>query len=364
MAKANESLPAMDDIPAVANGQTEQELLDAVLANSTFVQGSLPDEEIPEVDPSESDYEDPDESDEVVNEDEEGAEEDADGEEDEDGDDESPTQDSDVFTADDLDLDAQVIVKIDGDEVPVSFSDLIKGYSTSQSLSAKGREIGEARKELEAQREAQLAEITQLGQASAAVLYQEEQAKASAYHELEAKIKKARDDGDTYELSELKDKREQVQSEYWDARRKREGLLSQIGAQQNEIEEKKWQEEIEFFNSTINEYVPDFNQEVAADIREFALSEGLPEDLVDSITNPAVVKFVNDFRKLKTGVSKGEAKRKQVASKKVPVKKAKPTSKKKADADTMVKARAFREDASNEDQMAFLKQLANKSLNM
>lgn len=365
MAKANGSLPAMDDIPAVANGQTEQELLDAVLANSSFVDGSLPNEEIPEVDPSESDYEDPDESDEVVNEDDEGVEEE-DGDEDtgEDGDEESPTQQTDVFTADDLDLDAQVIVKINGEEVPVSFSDLIKGYSTEQSLSAKGREIGEARKELEAEREAQLAEIAQLGQASAAVLYQEEQTKASLYHELEAKIKKARDDGDTYELSELKDKREQVQTEYWEARRKREGLLSQLKTQQNEIEEKKWQEEIEYFNSTISEYVPDFNQEVAADIREFALSEGLPEELVDSIANPAVVKFVNDYRKLKTGVSKGEAKRKQVATKKIPVKKAKPTSKKKADADTMVKARAFREDASNEDQMAFLKQLANKSLNM
>jgi FtsZ-binding cell division protein ZapB len=365
MANANESLPNTDDIPAVAsNSQTEQELLDAVLSNSSFVQESLPDEEIPEVDSSESDYEDPDESDEVVNEESEEVEEEAEEEDiDEDGDEESPTQNSDVFTADDLDLDAQVVVKINGEEVPVSFSDLIKGYSTEQSLSAKGREIGEARKELEAERESKLAKITQLGQASSLILYQEEQTKASAYHELEAQIKKARDEGDTYELSELKDKREQVQSEYWEARRKREGLLGQLENQQKELEEKKWQEEIQNFNTTITEYIPDFNEEVASDIRSFALDEGLPEELIDSITDPSVVKFVNEFRKLKTGVSKGQAKRKQVVAKKVPVKKAKPTNKKKADADSMVKARAFREDASNEDQMAFLKQLANKSLN-
>jgi len=365
MATANESLPVTDDIPAQANGPTEAELLDAVLANSQFVNESLPDEEIPEVDPSESDYEeDPEESEEVVNTENEEEDEDTEEVESEDEDaSEDATQEATVFTADDLDLDAQVIVKIDGEEVPVSFSDLIKGYSTEQSLSTKGRELGEARKQLEAEREAQLAEISKIGEASAAVLMSEEQTFAKEYHDIEAKIKEARSNGDTYELSELKDKREEAQANYWEARKKREGIVSQLEARQQELAEKQWNETLVKFNETIHEYVPDFNEQTASEIREFALSEGLPEALVDSIVDPAIVKFVNEFRILKTGVSKGEAKRKAAPSKKVPVKKAKSSAKKKQDKDSMIKARAFKENASPDDQMAFLKQLASRSLN-
>lgn len=366
MAEATESLPVTDDIPEQAsnNGQTEAELLDAVLRNSEFLEESLPDEEIPEVDPSESDEEDPDESDEVVNEEGEEVEGDEEVEaEDEDASEEDATQDAAVFAAEDLDLDAKVIVKIDGEEVPVSFSDLIKGYSTEQSLSAKGRELGEARKQLEAEREEQLTEISKVGEASAAVLMSQEQELAKEYHDLEAQIKKARQDGDTFELSELKDKREQVQGDYWEARKKREAIVSQLETQQQAIVDQQWQEQLTYFNTTITEYVPDFNEQVASDIREFALKEGLPEELLNTIVDPAVVKFVNDYRVLKTGVSKGEAKRKAAPSKKVPTKKAKSPTKKKAEANDMVKARAFREDASPDDQMAFLKQLASKSLN-
>jgi len=364
MAQANESLPTTDDIPVQAdNGQTEKELLDAVLANSEFVNESLPEEEIPEVDPTESDEEDPDESDEVVNEESEESEEDEVETEDEDGDEESPTQDEEVFTADDLDLEAKVLVKINGEEVPVSFSDLLKGYSTEQSLSAKGRELGEARKQLEAEKEEQLSEINKLGQASTAILYQTEQEMAKEYHELESKIKEARANNDTYELSELKDKREEAQSNYWEARKKREALVNTLESEQNKIAEQKWQEQINVFNEQITTMIPDYNEQTAKEIREFALSEGLPEDVVNAIVDSNIVKFVNDYRVLKTGLTKGQAKRKQVVSKKVPVKKAKTSAKKKVEKESMVKARAFREDASNDDQMAFLKQLASKSLN-
>jgi len=357
--EANESLPT-DDIPAEVNGPTEAELLDAVMSQSQFVSESLPDEEIPEVDPSESDEEDPEESDEVVNED--GEEIDDTDEEETEDEDATATQDTTVYSLDDLDLDAQVIVKIDGEEVPVSFSDLIKGYSTEQSLSAKGRELGEARKELEAEREAQIAEINKIGQASAAVLLQDEQTYAKQYHDLEAKVKEARDNGDTYELSELKDQREQAQQSYWNARRKREAIINQMEEQQSAVYEKQWVESLDYFNNTINTYIPDFNEEVASEIRDFALKEGIAEEVVDTIVDPILVKFVNDYRILKQGVAKGEAKRKVTPSKKIPTKKAKSSIKKKADQDSMIKARAFKQDASSDDQMAFLKQLASRSL--
>lgn len=360
--EATESLPNMDDIPAdVNNGPTEKELLDAVLAQSEFIDLNepLPDEEIPEVDPSESEEEDPEESDEVVNGDDEEVEYEDDETEDEDA---TATQEATVFELDDLDLDAQVMVKIDGEETAVSFSDLIKGYSTEQSLSNKGRELGEARKELEAEREAQLAEINKIGQASAAVLLSEEQTFASEYHDIEAKIKKARAEGDTYELSELKDQREQAQQNYWEARRKREAIVNDMEQQQDAINEKHWEEALTQFNESIEQYVPGFNEGLAGEIRDFAISEGIAEEVVDTIVDPVLVKFVNDYRLLKQGVTKGQAKRKSTPAKKLPVKKAKSSTKKKADQDAMVKARAFKQDASSDDQMAFLRQLASRSL--
>lgn len=368
----NQTVPSMDH-GDVTNGQTEADLLDAVLRNTSFLEHSdedvsepLPDEEIPEVDPEYSDEEeDPEESEETVSEEE--SEEEVDEESNEDGDteEESPTQDVDVYTADDLDLDALVRVKIDGEEVDVSFSELLKGYQTDNSLSKKGRELGEARQQLEQERQEALAQVQSMSEASAAVLMGQEQQFSKEYHEIEAKIQKARDEGDRYELEELKDQREQAQRKYWNARQQREGLQQRLAQQKEMQAQQEWETNMQYFAEVIEEKVPGFDDKMAQDIREFALSEdvGLPEYLVDSIMDPDVIRVLNDYRILKTGVSKGEAKRKAVPAKKaVPTKKAKSKQAKDVDKEKMVKARAFREDATKEDQDAFLKQYAAKSL--
>lgn len=363
----NTTLPAMDDnVQMSDNGQTEQSLLDAVLNNSDFLENEapLPNEEVPEVDPVESDeVEDPEESDETVTE--EGDEEDAEETEDEDDSEEDSTQETDVFTADDLDLDAKVRVKIDGEELDVSFADLLKGYQTDSSLSKKGRELGEAKKALEDERAQALAEVQELGNASAAILVGTEQNLAKEYHDIETKIDKARADGDTYEVSELKDQREQVQKRYWNARKQREGLQEQLKVQQQSVQEQLWEEQLTYFNDNIEAQLPGFNAEIAAEIRNFAVGEGVSEELVDSIVDPNIVRLLNDYRVLKQGVTKGQAKRKAAPSKKaVPTKKAKSPNRQKQDASKMTKARAFREDASSDDQMAFLRDYAANSLKL
>ena len=357
----------MDDIPAVDNGPSEQDLLDAVLSNSEFLQGEdvpLPDEEESVEDPDESVEEDPIETDEAVSEEEEESEEDDADIEDEDAGDEPATQEADVYTSDDLDLDAKVAVKVDGEEMEVSFGDLLKGYQTDAHLSKKGRELGEAQKAVEAERTEKLAELDKMSEVSQAILQGAEQAKAKEYHDIEAKIKEARDNGDTYELGELKDKREQVQQEYWNARRQREDMLNQYNKHKEDQTQAAFQDQMQYFQQEIPNLIPDFNDKVAGDIREFAITEGISESLLDGVVDPVVVKFIDDYRRLKTGVNKGKAKRKAVPSKKaIPTKKAPPASKKKADKETMVKARAFKENASQDDQMAFLRQHASKTLN-
>ena len=364
----NESLPVTDDVQV--DGQTEQELLDAVLSQTEFLKDEerpdipLPDEETDEVDPAESEIEDPEVEEDVVSEDEEEEIPEV-PDEDEGEDDEDSTQEPDVYTADDLDLDAMVTVKVDGEEMNVSFADLLKGYQTDAHLSKKGREISEAQAAIEEERTQRLSQLEEMGAGVNAMLTQQEQYYAKQYHDIEKQIEKARADGDTYEVNELKDKREQAQKNYHGAKQRREGMMSAIAEQRAQKEQEMWQAQLQHFSEAIPTLIPDFTEDVAKDIRQFAIDEGINPDILDTIVDPAIVKFVDDFRRLKQGINKGQAKRKAVPAKKaVPSKKPTSAQKKKADAEKMRKARAFKENASQQDQDAWLKDFASKSLNL
>jgi len=365
MAEANTGSTQMDDSVAT-DSQTEAALLDDILKNTAFLNNeeSLPDEQIPEVDTEESDEEVPEASEEDDTEEvEEEVEDEEVDEEDEDAS-EDATQDADLYTADDLDLDAKVAIKIDGEEVAISFGDLIKGYSTEQHLSKKGRELGDARKQLEEEYQGKLGEIEATAQASAAVLYSQEQGLAKEYHGLEEAIQKARDEGDTYEVNELKDKREIIQKEYWSARNQREKIVTTIQEQMSQQQEKAWEEQLDYFNEKIPNMIPDFNEETAMAIREFAISEGISPEILDTVADPTIVKFVDDFRRLKQGITSGQAKRKKASVKRAPVKKATSSKKKQAQREQTVRDRAFSEDATEAEQMDFLRGLAQRSLNL
>jgi len=361
MTEQNESLPIPDDVPSSA-GPSEQELLDAVLSKSEFIQNEipLPEEEVEDEDSEAPVEEDPDDTDAAVSDEE--SEEETEETTDEDGA-EAPTQDTDVFSVDDLDLDAKVSVKVDGEQMEVSFADLLKGYQTDASLSKKGRELGEARKAIDEERVTKLEQISKMSDAAGAMLSLDEQKMAKEYHDIETKIKEARDSGDTFELSELKDKREQAQQNYWTARNTRENLLKTVEEQKVKANEEKFAEQMKHFQQKIPEMIPDFSEKVAVEIREFALEHGIADELLNAVVDPGVVKFIDDYRRLKKGITKGAAKRKVTPTKKVPTKKPVAVNKKAVDKENMVKARAFKEGASNDDQMDYLRQYASKSLN-
>tara|TARA_Y100001973_G_scaffold22480_1_gene33531 strand:+ start:745 stop:1863 length:1119 start_codon:yes stop_codon:yes gene_type:complete len=360
-----DSTPPKDD-SAAPDGRTQEQLLADIVSNSDFVpneEQSLPEEQVPEIDPDESEQEDPKESEESVTEEiEEGAETEEVESEGEDADEESATQDTTIFTPEELDLEAKVSIKIDGQDTEVSFNDLIKGYSTEQSLSKKGRELGDARKDLEKEYQDKLKEVKEMSDTSIAVLYKSEQSHAKDFHNVEEQIEKARDENDTYTLSELKDKREQIQKKYWTARKERESLQKTVAEKSQEQVQKAWDEQLKVFDETIPTLIPGFNETIAKDIREFALNEGIKQEVLDTIVDPNIVKFVNDYRILKQGIKKGEAKRKAIPSKKVPVRKAKPEKTKKLDAAAALRKRALSKDSSKEDQDAFLRSLAERSL--
>ena len=281
-------------------------------------------------------------------------------EETESGDDESTEAES--YTLEELD-DISVTHKINGEEVTQKLSEWIASSATKQSLSKQGREIGELKKALEEEKQKKLVELEQIGNVLAQNFFAEENNAQQAYNEVTEKLQKAQESDDTYEIGELSKEQSKHQKAYWEARNKRETVFKQVQQQQQEFQKGRFQEEVKKFNTDIVNLIPDWNENVAKEIRNFALEEGLPEELVNIITEPTIVKFVYDYKNLKKGVTKGAAKRKVVKTLKTPVKKSIPAEKKRIDQEAMVKARAFKQDASKADQDAFLKQYALKSLN-
>ena len=360
-----DSAPPRDDAGAT-DGRTQEQLLADIVSSSEFVpneEQSLPVEQVPEVDPEESEQQDPKESDESANEEiEEEVKEEEVESEGEDAGDEPATQDPELFTPEDLDLEAKVSLKIDGQDTEVSFNDLIKGYSTEQSLSKKGRELGDARKNFEEDYNKKLAEVQSMSTASVAILYKSEQEHAKEFHDIEKKIDEARKDGNSYDLTDLKDKREQKQKEYWEARKGRESLQKVVTEKSQEQMTKAWNEQLKTFDETIPTLIPGFNETTAKDIRAFALKEGINEQVLDTIVDPAIVKFVNDYRILKQGINKGSAKRKAAPAKKIPTRKSRPAQQKQVDAAQALRKRALSKDSSKEDQDAFLRSYAERSL--
>ena len=271
---------------------------------------SLPEDDESNLDPEDSMDEDVPEDEDTIDEDDtdDDVEDASDDDEYDDDSDEDSTEEDELLAEDEIDWDYKVPVKVDGEIQHVSLAELRKGFATDQHLSKKGREVSELEKELKSEYEKNISEVVELGQTLAVQLSADEQALAQQYHEIEANIEKARDEGDTYEVNELKDKRETIQKKYWEARNKREGLAGVIQKQQEAQLQQQVEVLMEQFNKEIVELVPDFDPEP---IREFALSEGIPEELLDTIMDAKVVKFIDDYRKLKQKTSSGSAKRKQ-----------------------------------------------------
>ena len=271
---------------------------------------SLPEDDESNLDPEDSMDEEVPEDEDTIDEDDtdDDVEDASDDDEYDDDSDEDSTEEDELLAEDEIDWDYKVPVKIDGEIQHVTLAELRKGFATDQHLSKKGREVSELEKELKSEYEKNISEVVELGQTLTVQLSADEQALAQQYHEIEANIEKARDEGDTYEVNELKDKRETIQKKYWEARNKREGLAEVIKKQQEEQLQQQVEVLMEQFNKEIVELVPDFDPQP---IREFALSEGIPEELLDTIMDAKVVKFIDDYHKLKQKTSSGSAKRKQ-----------------------------------------------------
>ena len=322
------STPASDiskaDFERDDQGRSDESALpsfDDILKNSPMAEvlglgkekGSLPTEDEDVTAPEESDGEEvdvPETTEDAEDDSDEEGDQEADNEESTDEDEEDSTQDAELPSEDDIDWEYKVPVKIDGKTVHVTLEEIRKGYATDKHLSQKGRELGEERKKIEVERNTKLGEIATVGQVVLNELLASENALQNHYNTLSEKIQEARDSGDTYTARDLKDQQEQVQAQYWETRNRREqgtaAIVQQIQNKQKEEREAMAQN----FIKEIPGKIPDWSPKVAKSIREFALAEGIPAELLNIVYDANVVKFINDYRKLKIAKESGVQKRK------------------------------------------------------
>jgi len=344
--------------------QNEAASLDDIMRNSPVAEllglkGSLPqeDEDVP-VQDSESDDDVPDNSDDNKTDEEESK----DDSEDDKSKDDTSTPDSELPSEEDIDWEYKVPVTINGKTEHVTLEEIRKGYSTDQHLSNKGRELGELKKQIEQERSEKLKELVEMGSVVHEELTAVETALGSQYHKLTADIDKAREEGDTYTARELKEQREQVQENYWKARNSREEKTKAIVGKLQEQQVEQQQALLKAYGENITKLIPDYSDKVAKSVREFAIKEGIPEALLESIYDPTVVKFINDYRKLKTAKETGEVKRKAVASvKSIPSKAGQPQSQRVKEADQASRGKVLSGQGSKQDELDFLKRISSVS---
>jgi hypothetical protein len=230
--------------------------------------------------------EDADEVDEV----EDDNESEEDNEEDESTD---ATQESDSDELGEIDMDFSVPVKIDGKESEVTMAELVANYQTKQSQSKKGDELAEQAKVLEQTREQ--AEI--YARVNAELLQREDAKDQSVLKHLQDQVDKAFEEDD-FQASKLNNKLGKAKEEYSTRQASRNNLLQGMSQQLGQQQQEQFGKQVEHFNTVVKEMIPDWSEEVALSNRNFALSIGLDERVVDTMTDPAMVNAIDKFRRL------------------------------------------------------------------
>lgn len=273
--------------------------------------------------------------------------------------DDTSTQEADVYNVDELD-NFKVNIKIDGEEVPVSLDELVKGYATNQSLSNKGRELGDARKQLEAERQEKLGQIDGVVGAAAQILEQAEHKAAEEYHSYTKEIEEARADGDTYRLTELKDKQEVAQKKYWAAKNEKDQMMNVAQSQKADLEQAEWNQKLQYFQENIGTAIPDWSPEIAGEIRQFALDRGVPESVINTMVDVNTIKFVDDFRRAEAARSQGAVKREKAPTKVTPVRKGQTPQERSAAQNQELSSKVLSGSGTAAENDAFLKSMVSK----
>jgi hypothetical protein len=266
------------------------------------------------------------------------------GEEEED-ESEDATQESELNELDEIDMDFRVPIKVDGEESEVTMEELVANYQTKQSQSKKGDELAEQAKALAQAKE----DATMFANVNAELLKGEDTKDLQILKGLAEKVDKAFEDDDP-DANKMNRQLEKAKEEYQNRQANRNSVVETMGKKIYEQQMEAFGQQVEAFKAEIKTHIPDWSEDIALKNREFALGLGLHEQFVDTITDPIIVKVLDEYRRLKETTSKGAVKRKKAPVKRVPTKKVSSAKTKKSNRVEEARARIKKGKATSKDE--------------
>ena len=267
-------------LPQQPNQGSVEEAHDALLSLMNPDGELLQEEEAPPTEEEESTEETQDES---LEEESEEESEESDEEEVEE-DDEEEAEESDEEEEEEPDLFA---VKVDGEEIEVTFDELLKGYSRQSDYTKKTQELSEGRKEIESAKATYDSELVKIQQEREHYVNQLNQILQNSSNNLQEYDKIDWDtlkNDDPIEYVKLRE-------DYRDGKERMQALNQQrqMAMQQQQAEAQKVQQEaVQAERAKMIEALPEWGdpdkqKELATDVKSYALSQGFSEEELNSL---------------------------------------------------------------------------------
>jgi hypothetical protein len=205
--------------------------------------------------------------------------------------------------------DEQVVeITVDGNVVQASVTDLKRLYGQEASLTRKSQEAAKLRKEAESS-------IQKTGVVFQRLIQQAEE-RARPYEEVDMMLaSKQLSDGDFAQLrKEAKDAQDNLKF----VKEEADSYFRDLQQQQQAQLREQATEAVK----TLQETIPDWSNNLYNDIRAYAVGQGLQQEMVDTIVDPAVVSILNKARMFDAAQKVATKKRKAPAKRVLKSKKA------------------------------------------
>ena len=266
------------------------------------------DETTDETDVEDSDIEDTDDL--------ESAEDDEDPEEDDteeatEDDQEEEEQDESEAELVEFDDDTLVEISVDGESKQASIKDLKRLYGQEASLTRKSQEAASQRKSADEQ--------MQKADASLQAMISRAQERYKPYSEVDMLV--ASKNMSAEDFTQLRAESRQAEEDLKFLTEEADGFYGYVQQQQAQAQ----QEQAKDCVQVLQREIPDWNNTLYNDIRQYAITNGLPEQAVNQYADPNVIMLLNKARMFDQTTKVATVKKAKAAKKVLRTKKAPPT---------------------------------------
>ena len=238
---------------------------------------------------------------------------------------EEDTEEEEIEDADEAETvadDAEVEILVDGETHRASVKELKRLFGQETALTRKSQQVASQRKQAE--------DAMQRSDALLQAMLSRAEERFKPYSEVDMLLASK-----TMDAEDFAALRKEAQSASEDVRFLREEADNFYGELRKQHEAAQKQAATEAVK-VLQDAIPDWSNETYSDIRSYAVAQGLPEEQVNVIVDPAVIQIINKARLFDQGKRVATVKKKAATQKKVLRSKKSPpnaTARRKADID-------------------------------